>query len=374
MSEPEITRIRRQEAERSAKIIDAVYHPPIAVGIILGIELSRLARSNKDWHQLIELCAIFRTMLADQDGLYDPTNYNDRLLLGLRGMMSEAELHILQGRMYQAVLNKARRGELYILPPVGYVKLPTGEFAIDPDEQVESVVRLVFDEFDRLGTVRGVVRYLIRNDIKMPIRPHKGPNRGTLEWRRPTRDTVTTILTHHRYKGTYRYGHRQVDPRQKRPGEPGSGRVVTEAENYHALIPDHCPAYITAERYERNQKRLADNRARAESKGSPREGPSLLAGVVKCGRCDRIMNVHYSGKGGTLRYSCQNELKHPRQLFLLLVPVAANHRSTIRRQQRFPVKSAVHNTIRGYHGVPNEAPSLCDRCRTNTCWATSVIE
>lgn len=275
------------------------------VGVILGIELNRLSRSNKDWHQLIELCAIFRTVLVDQDGLYDPTDYNDRLLLGLRGIMSEAELHILQGRMYQAVLNKARRGELYIRPPVGYVKLPSGEFAIDPDEQAESVVRLVFDEFERLGTVRGVVRYMVRNDIKMPIRPHKGPNRGKLEWRRPTRDTVGTILTHTLYKGTYRYGYRQVDPRQKKPGKPGSGRVVAKPEDYHALIPDHCPAYITAERYERNQKRMAENRAHAESKGSPRKGPSLLAGLVRCGQCDQIMNVHYSGTEGTLRYSCR---------------------------------------------------------------------
>ena len=137
------------------------------VGIILGIELSRLARCNKDWHQLIELCGIFRTLLADQDGLYDPTDYNDRLLLGLRGMMSEAELHIMQGRMYQAVLNKARRGDLYILPPIGYVKLPTGEFAIDPDEQARNVVHLVFDAFDRRGTIRGVIRYLVEHSVKL---------------------------------------------------------------------------------------------------------------------------------------------------------------------------------------------------------------
>src|SRR5262249_44268616 len=123
------------------------------VGIILGTEMSRLARSNKDWHQLIELCAIFRTLLADQDGLYDPTDYNDRLLLGLRGMMSEAEIHILKGRMHAALLNKARRGDLYMLPPVGYVKLPSGQFALDPDEQAQSVIRLIFDEFDRLGSL-----------------------------------------------------------------------------------------------------------------------------------------------------------------------------------------------------------------------------
>src|SRR6202790_1134259 len=119
----------------------------IHVGIILGTEMSRIARSNKDWHQLLELCGIFRTLLGDQDGLYDPTDYNDRLLLGLKGTMSEAELHILRSRMYQGLLNKAQRGEVYNHPPVGYVKLLTGEFARDADEQVQSVILLIFDQF-----------------------------------------------------------------------------------------------------------------------------------------------------------------------------------------------------------------------------------
>lgn len=274
------------------------------VGIILGIELSRLARSNKDWAQLIELCAIFRTLLADQDGLYDPTEYNDRLLLGLRGMMSEAELHILRGRMYQAMLNKARRGELYLLPPIGYVKLSKGEFAIDPDEQVQSVVRLVFDTFDRHGTVRGVIRHLQRHGIRLPIRPHAGPNRGNLEWRIPTRDSVTMILSHPLYCGTYRYGWRQVDPRRKNAEKPGSGRVVMNLEDYHALIPNHCPAYITMERFERNQQRMQENQSRAESKGAPREGPSLLGGLLFCGHCGRRMTIHYTGSRKILRYVC----------------------------------------------------------------------
>src|SRR5919205_995823 len=121
------------------------------VGLILGLKMSRLARSNKDWHQLLELCAIFRTLLADQDGLYDPTDYNDRLLLGLKGTMSEAELHVLRSRMYQGLLNKARRGEVFHHPPAGYIKLPTGDFALDPDEQVQSIIRLLFDQFERQG-------------------------------------------------------------------------------------------------------------------------------------------------------------------------------------------------------------------------------
>ncbi len=268
------------------------------VGIILGIELSRLARSNKDWAQLIELCAIFRTLLADHDGLYDPTAYNDRLLLGLRGMMSEAELHVLRGRMYEALLNKARRGELYTLPPIGYIKLPKGEFAIDADEQAQAVVRLVFDTFDQQGTMRSTLRYLVEQNIKLPVRPHSGPNRGNLEWRPPTRDAVNTILSHPLYAGTYSFGIRQVDPRRKNPEKRGSGRVVMEPKDYHALIPDHCPAYITMERYERNQRRLAENRARAESKGSPREGSSLLGGLIFCGRCGRRMSIHYTGQYG----------------------------------------------------------------------------
>jgi DNA invertase Pin-like site-specific DNA recombinase len=280
------------------------------VGIILGIELSRLARSNKDWHQLIELCAIFRTVLADQDGVYDPTDYNDRLVLGLRGMMSEAELHIMRGRMYEAVLNKARRGELYMLPTIGYVKLQTGLFALDPDEQVQGVVRLIFDAFDRRGTMRGVVRYLVENEIKVPIRPHAGPNRGNIEWRRPTRDAIATVLTHPIYAGTYRHGHRQTDPRRKTPGKRGSGRVVMTPDQYHALIPNHCPAYITAERYERNQHRIAENRAHAEAKGPPREGPSLLGGLVICGRCERRMDIHYSGRQKKLRYVCRSGMDH----------------------------------------------------------------
>ena len=193
------------------------------VGLILGLEMSRLARSCKDWHQLIELCAIFRVLLADQDGLYDPTDHNDRLLLGLTGIMSEAELHLLRGRMRQGLLNKVRRGEVFLGPPVGYVRSPNGGFDFDPDEQARAVVRLVFDQFERLGTIRKVLRYLLTNDIRIGIRPHTGPNRGQLEWRVPTRDTVTDILPHPIYAGYYCFGRRQTDPRRRR-SRGGGGR------------------------------------------------------------------------------------------------------------------------------------------------------
>lgn len=274
------------------------------VGIVLGLEMSRLARSCKDWHQLLEVCAIFRTLLADCDGLYDPTNHNDRLLLGLKGTMSEAELHILQGRMHQGKLNKARRGELLSHPPAGYVRLPSGGYALDPDEQVRSVIGMIFDQFDRQGSVHGLLRYLVQHDVKIGTRPAGGPNRGQLEWRRPNRISLLNLLHHPIYAGAYRYGHRQADPRRQVPGRPGTGRTLLPADRCPVLIRDRFPAYISWERFEANQRRLAENRARADALGAPRHGPSLLGGLVVCGRCGLRMMVGYGGGASRLRYSC----------------------------------------------------------------------
>jgi len=281
------------------------------VGIILGTEMSRIARSNKDWHQLLELCAIFRTLIADQDGLYDPTDHNDRLLLGLRGMMSEAEIHILQGRLHEALLNKARRGDLYILPKPGYVKLAAGGFALDPDEQAQSVIRLIFEEFDRQGTMRRVLRYLWMNDIKMPIRPHRGPGKGLLEWRRATPASVRTVLTDPLYAGIYCYGRKQTDPRRKKPGRRETGRRVVPSDQYHAWIPDHCPAYIARERYERNQKIIQENRIMLTRRGPARDGTALLGGILFCARCRRRMGVHYCGHSKPFRYTCPTGRRDP---------------------------------------------------------------
>jgi DNA invertase Pin-like site-specific DNA recombinase len=274
------------------------------VGLILGLETSRLARSCRDWHQLLELCARFRTLLADADGLYDPTDHNDRLLLGLHGMMSEAELHILKERMYQGKLNKARRGELMGMPPIGYVRLPSGEWAIDPDEQVQATVRLIFDQFDRETTLHGLLRYLVHNKVLIPVRPQSGANRGVLEWRRPNRATLQNLLHHPSYAGAYRFGHRPVDPRRKRPGRPNTGKLIRRPEDCLVLIRDRLPAYIAWGRFEANQGRLAANRARCDSPGAPRQGPSLLAGLLRCGRCGRRMVVRYSGTEGRHCYSC----------------------------------------------------------------------
>jgi DNA invertase Pin-like site-specific DNA recombinase len=276
------------------------------VGLVLGLEMSRLARSCRDWHQLLELCAIFRTLLADQDGLYDPTDYNDRLLLGLTGIMSEAELHVLQRRMHEGMRTKARRGELFTLPPVGYIKLPTGEFALDPDEQVQGVVRLVFEQFERLGTVRKVLHHFLENGIRLDVRTAHGPNRGQLEWRTPLLHTLTSMLHHPLYAGYYCYGRRRVDARRKKPGRPNTGRVLMPPEEYLALLPDRCSAYISRERYEAVQRRISENRARSESKGAPREGPSLLAGLVFCDCCGKRRRVYYGGHGKKLHYVCRS--------------------------------------------------------------------
>ncbi len=272
------------------------------IGIIFGLEMSRLARSNKDWHQLLELCAIFRTLLADQDGVYDPTDYNDRLLLGLKGTLSEAELHILRSRMYQGLLNKAKRGEVFNHPPLGYIKLPSGEFALDPDEQVQGVVRLLFAEFERQGTLHGLLRYLVQHGIRLPIRPHFGPNRGQLEWRRPNRVTLQNLLRRPLYAGYYQWGHRAVDPRRKIAGRPATGRTVRKPEECLVLLKDRCPAYITVAQYWANQQRLDANSAAVF--GATRNGPSLLGGLLVCGRCGRRLMVAYTNAGTGLRYSC----------------------------------------------------------------------
>jgi len=169
------------------------------VGLVLGIEMSRLARCSKDWHQLLEICALFSTLIADWDGIYDPSQYNDRLLLGLKGTMSEAELHLIKQRMLQGKRNKAERGELGFHVPIGYVRRPSGEIRLDPDEQVQQVVRLIFRKFEELGTLNAVLRYLVQHQIQVGVRGLRGENKGDLEWHRPNRQTLQNILKNPSY-------------------------------------------------------------------------------------------------------------------------------------------------------------------------------
>jgi DNA invertase Pin-like site-specific DNA recombinase len=254
-------------------------------GIVLGIEMSRLARTGKDWHHLLELCSLSGTLLADTDAVYDPGYYNDRLLLGLKGTMSEAETFLIRQRMLGAKRAKAERGELAIPLPIGYVRRPSGEVVFDPDEQAQHVVRLVFAAFSRLGTLNAVLRYLVEHEVQLPVRVHAGPSKGELEWHRPTRETLQNMLHNPVYAGYYAYGRRQVDPRRKLPGRPATGRVVKDSGEWLVLLPGRLPAYITAEEHEANVARMAANRQTAASPGAPRDGAALLAGLLRCGRC-----------------------------------------------------------------------------------------
>ena len=176
------------------------------IGIVLGIEISRLARSSRDWYQLLEICALFSTLIGDADGLYDPQTYNDRLLLGLKGTMSEAELHLLKQRMLEGKRAKARRGELRLLLPMGYVRQPSGEVIKDPDAQARAVIETIFAQFARCGTLNGVLRYLVEHQLQLPYRVLSGVQTGQLQWRRANRVTLSNLLHNPTYAGAYVYG------------------------------------------------------------------------------------------------------------------------------------------------------------------------
>jgi len=278
------------------------------VGVILGVEMSRLARSCRDWYHLIEVCALFGTLIADLDGVYDPRGYNDRLLLGLKGTMSEAELHLLKQRMYQGKLAKARRGELGGPPPLGYVRRANGEVVMDPDAQAQSAVRLVFRTFEEQRTIGGTLRALVREGVRLGVRVRAGEAKGELEWRRANRMTLQNLLTHPAYAGAYAYGRRQQDPARQKPGRRSTGRVVRAREEWHVLLQDRLPAYITWDRYEENLAQLRRNRQRALEAGAPRAGKALLSGLLACGRCGARMVVHYDAHTGRPRYSCVRQV------------------------------------------------------------------
>ena len=277
------------------------------VGLILGVEMSRLARCSKDWHQLLEICGLFGTLIADLDGVYDPGQYNDRLLLGLKGTMSEAELHILKQRMVQGKRNKAKRGELGFGVPIGYIRRPSGEICFDPDEQAQTVVKLIFRKFEELGTLNAVLRYLVKHHIQVGVRATTGLNKGELEWRRPNRPTLQNLLKNPSYTGAYAYGRKQIDPRRQKAGHPGTGRVVKPAEEWLVLIKDHHAAYISWERYQQHQAQLKANQARANELGHARSGSALLAGLLVCGRCGQRMSVQYHQPPCQHRYICGRE-------------------------------------------------------------------
>ena len=280
------------------------------VGLILGIEMSRLARSNRDWHHLLEVCALFQTLIGDADGIYNPADYNDRLLLGLKGTMSEAELHILKNRMHQGKLNKARRGALGAPTPTGYIRDAYGEIQMDPDEQVQQVIRLIFRKFEELGTLHALLRYLVEHQVQLGVRERTRAGGGLLTWRRPNRMTLQNLLHNPMYAGVYAYGRRQTDPRKKLAGRSLTGRVTLPPDQWHVLLKDHVPAYISWEQYQEHAARMAANRNVASLSGAPKRGTGLLSGLLICGHCGHRMVISYPNAptGSAVRYSCMRHV------------------------------------------------------------------
>jgi DNA invertase Pin-like site-specific DNA recombinase len=269
------------------------------VGLVLALEMSRLARNSRDWHNLFDLCAVRDVLLADEDGVYDPSDINDRLILGMKGIMSEMETHVMKMRMERGRRNKAQRGELFHAVPWGYVLLPDGAIALDPDEQVRGTVQRLFDAFQTLRSAFAVVRDLRQHDVKLPMR-HRN---GQLVWRIATRTIVTTILHHPLYAGAYAWGRRQTQTGIDPEGRMTRTRKKRTLADWVVLLHDRAPAYITWEQYLANQQQLLQNLRRSAAKGTPGGGSALLGGLVYCGHCGRKMHVTYQSiRNG--RYSC----------------------------------------------------------------------
>jgi DNA invertase Pin-like site-specific DNA recombinase len=282
------------------------------VGLVLGLEMSRLARSSKDWHHLLELCALFGTLLGDQDGVYDPHDSNDRLLLGLKGSMSEFELFTMRNRLQRGLWHKAERGELHIAPQTGYQKLSSGEVVLDSDEQARSVIQLIFDKFDELGSARKVLIYLVHHQILLGVRMNRGPRRGQLEWHRPSFSSIWRVLSHPVYAGAYVYGRKKGERRQTTDGVRRDQGNCYGAGAWKILLKDRMPAYISWERYEANQQRLQDNRRHANAPGVPQSGAALLAGLAVCGSCGRRLQPRYP-RAGKPYYFCTRHVETIRE-------------------------------------------------------------
>jgi DNA invertase Pin-like site-specific DNA recombinase len=266
-------------------------------GIVLGLEVSRLARNNADWHRLLEICAMSATLICDEDGLYDPTDFNDRLLLGLKGTMSEAELHFIRARLIGGQLSKARRGELQMGLPVGLVYDPAGKVVLDPDAGVQQAIRHVFTLFARTGSARTTVQQFNGDKLLFPVRVRTGAHKGELAWMPLQHWRVLRTLHNPRYAGAFAYGRRR-----ERLNHNGNKTLQTlPREQWIALIPDAHPGYISWDTYEANQKLLLGNAtAHGEDRaaGPAREGTALLQGLAICGRCGRRMTMRYHTRRG----------------------------------------------------------------------------
>jgi DNA invertase Pin-like site-specific DNA recombinase len=274
-------------------------------GIVMGLEVSRLARNCADWHRLLEICGLARTLILDEDGLYDPCHYNDRLLLGLKGTMSEAELHVLKARLVGGVISKAQRAELKMPLPVGLVYDLDDRVVLDPDQQVQQSLRVFFATFARVGSAWGTVRAFREQGLKFPKRGQAGS--GNLVWQELTGPIALATLHNPRYAGAFCFG-------RTRSWKEANGKTRFQQlprDQWRFLKNDVHPGYITWEQYLANQQRLLENQqahgAGEHQSGPAREGPALLQGLVVCGKCGRGMTLRYHQRNGRLTpdYVCQ---------------------------------------------------------------------
>ena len=277
------------------------------VGAVVSIEASRLARNGRDWHTLLEFCGLVGTLIVDEDGIYDPRHPNDRLLLGMKGTMSEMELSIFRQRSLEALKQKARRGELFLTVAVGYVKVTHDWIDKDPDRRIHEALALVFRKFAEMQTVRQVHLWFRQDRLSLPAVSY-GPDGRQVEWKLPVYNTIHHILTNPIYAGAYVFG--RTGSRITIAG--GRKRIVRgfrkDRGEWEALILDHHEGYISWAEFERNQRLITDNANGKSfmSRGSVRRGEALLAGLLRCGHCGRKLHVAYSGENGSAgRYHCR---------------------------------------------------------------------
>jgi DNA invertase Pin-like site-specific DNA recombinase len=278
------------------------------VGIVLSFDASRMSRKFADWYRLMEMCGTFGVLIGDVNGIYDPRNVDSRLLLGLKGTISEAEWYSIRARMDAGRLSKARRGELAQRLPAGYVRI-NGRVIMNPDESVQQALKTVFELFRERGSISGVVRQMQKSNILVTRRTEGSHSDGQVEWRAATTGSVSEILHNPAYAGYYAHGKSQTDPMKRKPGRPMSGRVNLPRDKWIACLPDVYPAYITAEEFERNQKKIEGNRTLLPAKGDESMKGALLVGMIHCERCGRKMKVTYKvdrGKKGRYQYLCTN--------------------------------------------------------------------
>lgn len=275
------------------------------VGAVFSLEASRLSRSNTDWHRLLELCSLTGTLIIDEDGCYDPADFNDQLLLGLKGTMSSAELHFIRARLQGGKINKAKKGELRSPLPVGYVFDDAGHVVIDPDREVAGSIKLLFDVFRETESAYGVVRHFFKNGLRFPKRAYGGVWNGKLIWGHLGHGRVLGVLKNPQYAGAYVYGRHGYEKKISEDGQIKTKIIRNPMEAWKVLIKDHHESYISWNEFLENGGKLAKNQTNGEERllpGPAREGLALLQGLLICAECGHKISIRYTGNGGI--YPC----------------------------------------------------------------------